>query len=72
MANFNAEDLLVPSGVATLPAGTQIFKLQAEDTGGGGAPAILVWTDTQVSTQNAPSVFGGPFVNLTIIDTWFL
>lgn len=72
MANWNAEILLEPTIPATLPPGTQIFKLQAEDIGGPGAPLALSWTDTVVSTRYAPSVFGGPFINLEVLDTWFL
>ena len=72
MANNNAEDFLTPTGVSGYVSGTQLYKLQAADTGGPSGPIMLTWIDTQVSTINAPSIFGGPFTNLVILDTWFV
>ncbi len=72
MANNNAEELLIPVVSSGYVTGTQLYKLQCLDTGGPTVPLPLAWVDTQVSTRYAPSVFGGPFTNLVILDTWFV
>lgn len=71
MANFNAEEVVIPYPTEPYLPGTRVFKVRARDSGTGD---WVTWITTVAppTTATAPAPAVGPYVDLSVIDFFFV